>query len=767
MMSLFDKLSCRTGALRGLRSLRDSQSCLDTMKLAGPPVGRHELLSATNGSTTRSFHESRSDRPARSGYFLLFLFAITSASAQQIGQNKAPDGTDTFTLSVKSQLVIETVVVKDKQGKSIEGLTAKDFTLTEDGVPQTIKICDHETLPTGANAVPLKPSTDEDIKIYKRLARTQVAPETPGTTRYKDRRLLALYFDMSAMRPQDQLRALQAAQTFIRKQMTEADLVSILRYSGGSVDVLQDFSADKNRLLSILETLIVGEGQGSIESVDDASSADTGAAFGQDDSEFNIFNTDRQLAALQTTAKMLGQLNEKKALIYFASGLRLNGVDNQAQLHATVDAAVRAGVSFWPIDARGLQASAPLGDASQGSPGNAAMYNGTAAQASTDRFQQSQDTLYSLAGDTGGKALFDNNDLTKGILQAQQAISDYYILGYYTSNSEQNGRFRKVKITLNPDLAAKLDYRQGYYAGKVFSKFTAVDKERQLEDALMLADPITDLTIAMEIDYFQLNRAEYFVPIIVKIPGRELALAKRGGSDHTLIDFVGEIKDLVGGVTVTNVRDKVNIKLTDATAAELAKRPIEYDTGFTLLPGRYQIKFLARDDETGRIGTYQTIFVIPNLNKEVQRVPISSVILSSQKVDMKDALYDVMKSKDQAKEAAADPLVVNGSKLIPSVTRVFGTDRKMYVFLQGYEPGAAATEPLVAFVTLYREGAKVFETKPLALTPLTGSRLGTVPLSFDVEPKNLAPGEYQCQVTVLDPTRQKAAFWTAPILLEP
>ena len=83
----------------------------------------------------------------------------------------------------------------------------------------------------------------------------------------------------------------------------------------------------------------------------------------------------------------------------------------------------------------------------------------------------------------------------------------------------------------------------------------------------------------MEIDYFQLNRAEYFVPIMVKIPGRELALAKRGGAEHTLIDFVGEIKDMVGGTTVTNVRDNVNIKLTDATAAELAQRPIEYDTG--------------------------------------------------------------------------------------------------------------------------------------------------------------------------------------------
>src|SRR6185312_12399671 len=145
------------------------------------------------------------------------------------------------------------------------------------------------------------------------------------------------------------------------------------------------------------------ETEGFDESGNDAGTPDTGAAFGQDDSEFNIFNTDRQLSALQTAANILGQLSEKKSLIYFASGLRLNGLDNQAQLHATINAAIRAGVTFWPIDARGLVAQAPLGDATQGSPGGAGMYSGNSALAVATNFQRSQDTLYALAGDTGGQ----------------------------------------------------------------------------------------------------------------------------------------------------------------------------------------------------------------------------------------------------------------------------------------------------------------------------------------------------------------------------
>jgi VWFA-related protein len=696
----------------------------------------------------------------------LSILIAAQLGAQTIGQNKSPSGDTTFTLSVKSQLVVESVMVKDKQGNPVSGLTAKDFTLAEDGVLQDIRIADHQRLPSTGTPFPPQSKEKEQITIYNHLTRTQIAGESGDSLKYKDHRLIALYFDLTAMRPVDQYRALAAAEKFIREQMSPADFVSVLRYSGGAVDVLQDFSADRNRLLSILETLVVGEGQGYADSIEDASSADVGAAFGQDDSEFNVFNTDRQLSALQTAARMLGQLNEKKVLVYFAGGMRLNGADNQAQLSATIDAAVRAGVSFWPVDARGLIAAAPLGDATQGSPGNEGVYSGAAAGAVQSNLQRSQDTMYALAKDTGGAALLDSNDLGLGIRNAQASVSDYYILGYYTKNAAPDGRFRHIKITVNnPDW--KLEYRQGYYAGKEFGKFNVADKERQLEDALMMEDPITELTIAMELNYFQLNRAEYFVPITVKIPGRELALAKKGGAAQTLIDFIGEIKDAHAGITITNVRDNVKIKLSDATAAELAHRPIEYDAGFTLLPGKYIIKFLARDEETGRIGTYQTTFTIPNLNMEEKRVPISSVVLGNQRVNMNDALYNAQKGKDLAKQMAQNPLIEGNQKLIPSVTRVFSKSRSLYVYLQGYEHGAAIAEPLVGYVTLYKGGGKQVETKPVVITPASGTKLTPVPMSFTVDLGQLPDGEYDCQVTVLAPKSARTQFWRGPMNIVP
>jgi VWFA-related protein len=710
--------------------------------------------------------------------------------AQLNGTNKpAGGGSDVTTISVYTRLVIETVTVKDKAGKPIDGLTAKDFTITEDGVPQKISFAEHQNLPE--TATPMGPVTagKEDIKIFNRLGNTQIASEAPGEVRYKDHRLLALYFDMAGMPPTDQLRALLAAQKFIRENMTDADLVSIMRYAGSSVDILQDFTGDRNRILSILETLVVGEGQGDMATEDSSTAADTGAAFGQDDGEFNIFTTDRQLSALQTAAEALSHLNEKKELIYFASGMVLSGMDNQAQLHATIDSAIRSGVSFWPIDARGLVATGPLGDATHGSQGGAGMYTGAAQTGMSSRFNQSQDTLYALAGDTGGKALLDNNDLGKGIIDAQHAESNYYILGYYTTNLTLNGKFRKIKVTvLPPTEDAKLDYTQGYYAGKEWGKYNTADKERQLEDALMQQDPWTELTVAVEVNYFQLNKAEYQLPVMVKIPGSELVLAKKRGAEQASIDFVGEIKDDYGGTTVTNIRDHVDFKVSDKTAEELAKRPIYSSSFYTLLPGKYSIKVLVRDDATGHIGTFQSSFVVPNLNKETKRVAISSVVLSGQRTAMSDAIYNATKGKEAAKDAAADPLVQNGVKLIPSVTRVFSKTRNMYVYLQAYEapiaaPAAASTPaagapvatpvsapaatgpaPLLAFVSFYQGTTKVYETQPEEVLPhLTPSKLQMAPLSFTVDLNPLPPGKYDCQVTVLDPTGQKTAFWQAPI----
>jgi VWFA-related protein len=687
------------------------------------------------------------------------LLSPSPIGAQQPQQPVRPSETPVFRSGTR--LVVQTVTVKDRDGAPIKGLTADDFVVTEDGQPQQVAFVEYQELqnepgatpspavaPRPAQAAPTVPSVTQ--------AGFSTAPVTTG--QYRDRRLLVLYFDLSAMPAGDQMRAYQAAITYIGSQMQPADLLAIMTYEGGAIRVKQDFTDDKSQLRNVIGVLIYGEDKDGDGVRDEP---DLSSAFGQGDAEFNIFNTDRQLSALQTAVTMLRPFAEQKSLVYFGSGLRLNGTDNTAQLRATTNAAVRANVAIHAVDARGLIASAPLGDATQRSPGGIGMFTGQIAMAGMNAFQRSQDALYALAKDTGGTAMFDYNDLSRGIVQAAQSMTSYYLVGYYSTHAAADGKFRRVTVSLAPGRQGTLAYRQGYYADKEFAKLTGVERERQLEEALMLENPITDITIAMELNYFQLNRAEYFVPVAVKIPGSELALARRRGAQRTLLDFIGEIKDEYG-VTMQNVRDKLDIPLTSQTAAELATRPIQYETGFTLLPGKYVIKFLARDAEAGRIGTYQTSFTIPNLNREEKRLPISSVVLGSQRVPLADALHNVRNDAQ-----AVNPLISEGQKLIPSVTRVFSAGRDMHVYLQAYERGATSTQPLVAFVTLYRGEVKALETQPLPVVDGMDERSKAVPVRLSIPLATVAPGRYDCQVTVLEPGGQKVAFWRAPIVVVP
>jgi hypothetical protein len=498
-------------------------------------------------------------------------------------------------------------------------------------------------------------------------------------------------------------------------------------------------------------------------STGDDSEADTGAAYTADDSEFNIFNTDRQLAALESAVKMLGSLSEKKALVYFASGMTRTGIDNQAQLRATINAAIRNNVVFYPVDARGLVATAPLGDATQGSSGGQGMYSGSSQRTAQSNFQAQQETLHTLAADTGGKALLDNNDLSLGMVQAQKDISSYYILGYYSSNTATDGHYRRIKVQVNKNLSAKLDYRTGYFASKEFKQFTSGDRERQLQEALLLGDPVTDLTVAMEVNYFRLGRDRYFVPVSVKIPGSDIELARKGGAESTRLDFIGEVKDSKGVLQGT-VRDDIAVKLKGETAGQLATRNLEYDTGFTLQPGAYTLKFLARENETGKMGTFETKFVVPDLTTEQRYLPLSSVVLSYQRENVAATVGSAERDK---KLLAANPLIQDNQKLIPSVTRVFRQDQDMYVYLEAYQPAAEKTELMVASVSFYRGKVKAFETAPLKITAGLNAKSKAVPVSFSVPLGKLQPGRYTCQVNVLNPSEQKFAVWRSPMVLLP
>jgi VWFA-related protein len=668
-----------------------------------------------------------------------------------------------------SNLVIVDVIVRDHSGKEIADLKKEDFTLLEDGKPQKISVFDYQRLGTTPMTAPPAATVAVTPAAPERLSVTAL----PGGARYQDRRLIVLLFDLSSMQPAEQVRATESARKFLGQQMTSADLVSVMTFSN-ELKTLQEFTGDRDLLNEAIHKIAIGEGSDlntTGDTGDSSSGEDTGAAFVADETEFNIFNTDMKLSALETAAKTLGALPEKKAVVYFSSGINKTGVENQSQLRSTVNAAVRANVSFYPVDARGLTAIIPGGDASHAAQRGSGLFSGAAQTSQRNSFNDSQETLVSLASDTGGKAFLDNNNLAQGIVQAQKDIQSYYILGYYSTNAALDGRYRHIQIRLSPKLQAKVDYRQGYYAPKEFGKFTASDKESQLQQALMLGDPMTDLPLALEVNYFRLGRGSYFVPVAVKIPGSAIELGKKGANEVTDFDFIGELRDSKGRLLPTGVRDGITVKLDAENVAKLERRNFEYDTGFTLPVGEYHLKFLARENRTGKMGTFETTFRIPDLNAKSGYLPVSSVVWSNQREALQAAVGSATKQK---KADAANPLVENGEKLIPSVTRVFRKDQNLYVYLEAYDPALQpASNPndkrasLVASLSFMRGKAKTFETPPVHLDELAPKRNGTLPIQFQVPLAKLPPGRYTAQVSVVDQLGRRFAFSRAQVVLLP
>ena len=400
----------------------------------------------------------------------LFLAAVL------VAPSGLPQAQSTF--STTANVVVVNVTVLGKDGQPLENLTKADFVVLEDGKPQRLQSCELQRLET----VPLPPV---EASPAHRVLQNRAEPEPAATPapKVQDHRLIVMLFDFSSMAPAEQVRAVNAAMQFLKTKMTPSDLVSVMVF-GSSLRTVQEFTSDRDLLIATLQRFHIGEAS------ELASLADTGAdaedqsgMYVADETEFNIFNTDRKLAALENAARRLAYYPQKKALVYISSGVEKTGVDNQSQLRATVNAAVRANVAFYTIDARGLSASAPGGDASQAGAVGSNLYSGAGQTSLRNSFHNQQETLDSLAADTGGKALLDSNDLSVGMVQVQKDIRSYYMLTYASTNAAMDGRYRRIQVRLAPTYAAlklKLDYRQGYYGPVAFGRMKGEDKETQL-----------------------------------------------------------------------------------------------------------------------------------------------------------------------------------------------------------------------------------------------------------------------------------------------
>lgn len=681
-------------------------------------------------------------RPSRLSPWAVILAVSGSfaVSAQQPG-----DAPQVFRGGV--DLVVVDVIVRDGNGDVVRGLTADDFELFEDGQPQTIVSFNFEevvTTPRPAIVAPLLRTdltptipavrADRDEPARDALETQAGAPEPLRRQDLAGRRLMVLLFDLSSMQPEDADEAVRSALRYVDERMTAGDLVAVAVVAS-TLEVLSDFTADREQLrvtlsaLSATGELALEEAQVETAETDEqdleAESGGLAAA-----SEYDLFNNDVRLRAIRTLAENLQFIEQKKAIVYFSAGMGRSGGDNQVELRAAVNAAVRANAALYTVDARGLQAIVPGGDASRQSGRGRSLFSGQGVARQFDQLFSSQETLSTLADDTGGQAFTDTNDFGEVFAQVERDLSSYYLLGYQRPDQTRDGQYRRITVRVK-QAGLQVAHRAGYYADRDFAHTNRRDREYQLQDQLQAPLSATDLPVLVSSGWFRRSDDRYDVPVSVVIPGSAVPVT---ADDRVTLSILGVVRDEQGR-PVGQIDD--TMRVPRASTAGLAARQVLYQSSVTLPPGRFSLKVVVRENTSGQIGSYETALFVPDLAHAP--VKVSSVTLSTQ-------------VREAGRRRSENPLVRDGLELIPNLTHVVRRDQPLFFYYEVYDPqtdaeGLPAVRTSLAF---YRGGVKVFETPPVERTAIDEARRDAVLFQFEIPAVQLLPGLYTCQVNIID-----------------
>ena len=704
--------------------------------------------------------------PRRFAAFALVLALAAGTgrpTAQQQEQSQQqPSDPLRFESSASVSIVSVDVVVRDASGNVVRGLTEKDFVVSEDGKPQKIETFSFQEIAAeapGAADVQLLVGLEDKVRAEAARAASAAPAATASPAPAADapdltnRRMLAIVFDVSSMQPDDVQRAVVDARDWVGEKMTGADLVAIITI-GSRLNVLTDFTSSTEDALAALQALAYSEGTEvnpeaiatAVTEADAAASADSSEATTEADA-FQEFNNDVRLRALKTLCQELTPIQQKKALLYFSAGMSRGGDDNQIELRSATSTCNRGNVSIYAIDTRGLQAVAAGGSASSRGNGRSLLTGG--GMRGFQQLNQSQETLNTLAADTGGRAFTATNDFGDAFSRVQSDLAAYYLLGYQSTNPSRDGRFRRIQVRVNrPDVKAmRVEARPGYYAGRSFANTNNRDREAQLDDQLSAAVSSTDVPMVLGTGYFRQQGADrndrsgdrFYVPIALAVPGFAVPVADK--ATEVQLDVKGEVRDERGRV-IGRLREI--IKVPSGGADTLAGRQVFYQTGVTLPPGRFVAKVVVRENTGGAIGSFEAPIVVPQMTGQTMKV--SSVVMSTQ----------VQKA---AAGRTENPLVRDGVQLLPNLTRAIGRNQKVYFYYEVYDPAVAEQSPdLRTSLAFYRGGVKVFETPVVTRTAIDEPNRRAVVFQFEVPAEQFRPGTYTCQINIIDSIASAVAF---------
>lgn len=694
----------------------------------------------------------------------LFIATVLTIVAA-FGQTPVQDQGDV--IRVYSDLVQTDVMVFDKNGRFVNGLKREDFQLKIDGKIKPIEF--YERVTAGSN---------EEVQLAAARGAKSSNPATPTAPVPLDRgRAIFFYVDDFHLDPQGLDSARKVITKFIEDEMGQNDEAAVASATG-QIGFLQQLTDNRAVLQAALKRIAIRsynvrdsqqppmtESQGLAI---DNSDIDVTDFFIEETIRFNpginretaasivrgraqtmlqqaSYITRNTLSGLESLVRSTAALPGRKLIFFISGGFFLDNRNSDSinRLQRITSAAARNGVVIYSMDARGLAVGLP--DASSDVAFDPA---GRLLRTSLGELSDSQNGMHALAHDTGGRAVFNTNDLGTGLLSALQETSVYYLLAWKPDQQgEKPGRFHKIEASVvgRPDLTVRV--RRGFFDLEPSPTTAKKENEKTPEAAASAAAnairaaltapfAIRRLPISLTLSFLDNKDKGSFVSAWVSVPAEFITFGPENDKQQATIDLVGTFYN-ERGQPGASFSERIDVTTTSADIAQTHDKDIGYSYPVHLEPGLYQVRVAARDQRTGRVGSTQQWIEIPDLSRG--QLALSSLILGERKAASVAAVSTNSPDKIDAAGLSIDHRFRDSSVL------------RFLVFVYNSLHISNAPKPDVAVqIQVVRDKQPVVTTALRKIDPEGILDLTRLPYAAEVPLEGLPKGLYLLKLTVID-----------------
>ncbi len=740
------------------------------------------------------------------GCSLLWLPSAQSQDKQDKAKTQKPQDSDT--LRIDTELVQIDVVVTDKQGKLVNDLKREDFQLNEDGKPQQLSHFSVGTAGRQATWLRTAPKTEASGKSGS------PAPNAPVFTAG---RYLVLAVDDLHLAPGNLMQAKQSLVKFLDQQTGANDQLALITTSGG-LGLYQQFTQDRdvlkravNRLsprdrkaTSDMDMPRITPYQAELIEMNDPDALELAVqelmrelqiqrpmavSMAQSRARAIVLqNTSVTVTTLSTLENMIRGLRDlpgRKVIVLLSDGFLLGGFSNgrHFDVRRITDAATRAGVVIYSLDTRGLIAMPASMDASQRSFPEMGALGGARTRIETSSIEAERDGMFALAKDTGGDAIFNNNDINAGLQKVLNDTETYYLLAFEPLVSYRDGRFRKIEVRIPSRPELKVRTRKGYFApddkaaekeARAIAKAEEKDKQKspeklakdqqeaaaaQIREGISALYPLRGIPVELATNFINTAKNGSSLDMIAHIDAAAVQFTLANDRHQATVEMVGLVFD-ESGKTVETFSDKVAMNLKPASLENTLKNGILYTKQVKVKPGYYQVRFVVRQDGVRQIGSASSWIEIPNLEKK--QLTLSSIFFPPPGEDLNPVAASQAQNGTVAAKAKDDSVARHPALVYRRFKRNGTFDFMLFAYNARLNEKGAAD---IAVQTQIYFGGKLVLATPLKNFLQSGDSasnqalLGSegLPYLARVSLTDFAPGNYELRLVVVDRNAKASA----------